>query len=87
MYCNLIISIVAGLINLVLSAMIPCLLKDSNVNFLTNIKKVFSNNKELILTSSLIVVILVYLSLSISSISPQIVKCQIENLSKLNINK
>ena len=75
---DIFISVVAGVLNFILSLILPVMLKGSNVNFITNIRKVFSNNKELLLTSSLIVVILVYLALSIS---PQIMS--FSNLSNL----
>ena len=73
------ISIIAALFNIVLSSVLPCMLKNTNIPFSENIKKVFSNNKELILTSSIIVGILVYLALITET---QIT--QFSNLAKLN---
>ena len=59
----LIIALLAALFNMILSSILPCLLKNADLPFTENIKRVFSNNKELILTSSIIVGILVYLAL------------------------
>jgi hypothetical protein len=75
---HLFISIVAGLLNFILSLILPVVLKGINVDIINNIRKVFSNNKELLLTSSLIIVILVYLALSIS---PKLM--DLSNLSNL----
>ena len=63
---NIIIIISAMLVNFLLSLIIPCLLKDMNQPFIDNIKKVFNMNKQLILTSTLIVGIVTYLALQIS---------------------
>jgi len=75
----IIVAILAALLNMALSLLLPCLLKNSNIPFTDNIKKVFSNNKQLILTSSVIVGILVYLALIIE---PQI--NSFSNLAKIN---
>lgn len=61
----IIVAILAALLNIILSLLLPCLLHNSPIPFSDNIKKVFSNNKQLILTSSVIVGILVYLALLI----------------------
>ena len=63
---DIIIVVSAMLINLLLSLIAPCLLKDMNQSFLLNMKKVFNMNKQLILTSTLIVGIVTYLALQIS---------------------
>jgi predicted PurR-regulated permease PerM len=49
-----------------MSSVIPCMIKDSNQPMLKNIKQVFFNNKELILTNSLILGITVYIALKIA---------------------
>lgn len=63
---NIIIVISAMLINLLLSLITPCLVKDINQPIVSNMKKVFNMNKQLILTSTLIVGIVTYLALQIS---------------------
>jgi len=63
---NLFISFIAVLLNIFLSIVIPCLLKDSEQTFLNDFKKVFNTNKELILASNIILFITVYISLQIA---------------------
>uniref|UniRef100_A0A6C0EFR6 Uncharacterized protein n=1 Tax=viral metagenome TaxID=1070528 RepID=A0A6C0EFR6_9ZZZZ len=62
---NLFIALIAVFLNIILSMVIPCLLKDSDQSFIVDIKKVFTNNKDLILVSSLILGLTVYLALMI----------------------
>jgi hypothetical protein len=58
------IAILTALINIVLSLTIPCLLRNNNQPFFKEMNKLFTIHKELILTSSLIVAITVYLALN-----------------------
>lgn len=60
------IALVGALVNMVLSVIVPCLLKKSDQSFLVDIKKVFQTNREVIFASSLIVAITIYLALTIS---------------------
>jgi hypothetical protein len=60
---NMVIVISAMLINLVLSLVVPCLFKDMNQPLLTQVKQVYNTNKQLILTSTIIVGITTYLAL------------------------
>lgn len=59
----MVIVLAAMLVNLVLSLVVPCLFKDMNQPFLTQVKQVFNTNKQLILTSTIIVGITTYLAL------------------------
>jgi hypothetical protein len=63
---KILISIVSGFLNMLLSITVPCLLKNNNRPLLKNIKMVFNNNKKLIITSSLLVSILTYLALTVT---------------------
>ena len=63
---KLLVSAVAGVLNMTLSTVVPCLLKKTNKPLLTNVKTVFSNNKKLILTSSILISLLVFLALTIT---------------------
>jgi hypothetical protein len=63
---DLFVAITAVFINLILSTIIPCLLKESNEPILVDIKNVFKNNKKLIITSSIVVGFIVYLTLKIA---------------------
>ena len=63
---HIFIAIIAVLLNLLLATVIPCLIKDSDQPFINDMKKVFNTNKELILSSSIILGITVYLALKIT---------------------
>ncbi len=60
------IAIVGALINLILALIIPCLLKNTQQHILVNIKKVYAVNKQVIITSTIIVFITIYLALKIT---------------------
>lgn len=55
---------------MILSSIIPCFIGKTNIPFFVNLKKVFTNNRELILTSSLIVALLAYLALEFTFKTP-----------------
>ena len=62
----IIIAIVGALINMVLALIIPCLLKNTNQPILVNIKKVYAAHKQVIITSTIIVFITIYLALKLT---------------------
>lgn len=63
---NIIISLVGAIINMLLALLLPCLLRKTNISLLDNIKKVYSTHKQLIITSSVIVFITIYLALTLT---------------------
>jgi hypothetical protein len=63
---KLLVSITAGFLNMLLSITIPCLIKKVKQPFMVKVRTVFNNNKKLILTSSLLISILVFLALTIT---------------------
>lgn len=63
---HIFIALVGGLINMALSVTVPCLVKKTNQPFLNDVKKVFELNRQVIITSSLIVVLTIYLALKIA---------------------
>ena len=63
---HIFIALVGGLLNMALSVTVPCLVKKSEQPFLQDVKKVFEVNRQVILTSSLIVVLTIYLALKIA---------------------
>lgn len=63
---NIIISLVGAVINMLLALLIPCLLRKTNISLLDNIKKVYSTHNQLIITSSVIVFITIYLALTLT---------------------
>lgn len=66
MYHNIFIALVVVLVNMVLSSIVPCLIKRSDQPLMNDIKKVFTNNKHIILLNSIIIGVIVYISLLIA---------------------
>lgn len=60
---NIFIAIVAALVNLLLSVLVPCALKNQESSYLTGVKKMFNQHREMLVTSSVLVGVIVYLSL------------------------
>jgi phosphotransferase system glucose/maltose/N-acetylglucosamine-specific IIC component len=60
---NLVIALLCGVVSMLLSVTMPCLLKKVKTPMLQNVKTVFNNNKQLIVVSSLVVVVTAYLAL------------------------
>lgn len=63
---HILVALVGGLLNMVLSVTVPCLVKKTEQPFLNDVKKVFEVNRQVIITSSIIVAVTVYLALKIS---------------------
>ncbi len=63
---HIFIALVGALLNMGLSVTVPCLIKKTEQPFLTQIKNVFETNRQVILTSSLIVAITIYLALKVA---------------------
>jgi len=62
---HILVALVGGLLNMALSVTIPCLIKKTEQPFLKDVKKVFEVNRQVIITSSLIVALTIYLALKI----------------------
>lgn len=67
---DIVIAIVAAMLNILFSLIIPALLSINVINktipFSAGIKKHYENNRDIILVSTVFVIIFVYLSLKIS---------------------
>jgi hypothetical protein len=63
---HIFIAIIAVVLNLLLATIIPCLIQNSDQPFLSDVKKVYNTNKELILASSIILGLTVYIALKIT---------------------
>jgi phosphotransferase system glucose/maltose/N-acetylglucosamine-specific IIC component len=63
---HILIALVSGLLNMALSIIVPCLIKKSEQPFLQDVKKIFELNQQVIITSSVIIVLTVYLALKIT---------------------
>lgn len=62
---NIFIAVLGGLINMILSLIIPYILKDVKQPFLNEINTIYKTYKQLIITSSLIVALTMYITLSV----------------------
>ena len=77
---DLVVAIVASMLNIVLSLLLPSLLKNSNLPFAVQIKKNYECNRDVIMVSSVLTVIFVYVSLKIT---PWVRSNVFSNLAKL----
>ena len=62
---NLAIALLCGVVNMLLSVTMPCLLNKTDLPLLNNVKLVFDNNRHVIIVSSLVVALTTYLALSL----------------------
>jgi phosphotransferase system glucose/maltose/N-acetylglucosamine-specific IIC component len=62
---NLVIALLCGVVNMFLSTVMPCVLKSSTNDLLVDARKVYEANRQVIVVSSVIVVITAYLALSL----------------------
>jgi hypothetical protein len=63
---HILIACTGALINMALSVTVPCLIKDSKKPFLKDIKEVFKLHRQVIVTSSIIVALTIYLALKLT---------------------
>jgi hypothetical protein len=76
---HIFIALVAALVNLILSILVPCALKDSK-NILPQVRIMLEQHRATLLTSSVLVAVIVYLSLKAA---PEIKKELPESLVNL----
>lgn len=57
------IAIVAAVVNLVLSVLVPCALKKTDQTMLVEVKKMFDQHRDMLITSSVLVGVIVFISL------------------------
>lgn len=81
MDADLIIAVVAAMVNIVLSLLLPSLLKNSTIPFAAQVKKNYDCNRDVIMVSSVLTVIFVYISLKIT---PWVRTSVFTNLAKLS---
>jgi hypothetical protein len=60
---NLFTALVGAGLNMALAVIVPCLMKKTEQPMLKEIRTVFETNRQLILTSSLIIAITIYIAL------------------------
>jgi len=79
MNANVLVAVVAGVLNLILSLLVPCALNRNNLPYVENVNRMFVQHREMLVTSSLLVAVIVYLALLVS---PN-VDVQLQNLLSL----
>jgi hypothetical protein len=79
---HLLIAVIAALLNILFSILIPPLISNSKLPFTQEIKKHYECNKHFILVSTILIVVLVYISLKIT---PHIKSQLLGNVSALNV--
>ena len=77
---DLIVAIVAAMLNIMLSLIVPSLLKNSNLPLANQVRKNYECNRDVIMVSSVLTVIFVYVSLKIT---PWVRSNVFSNLAKL----
>ena len=65
MDAHILIALLGALLNMLLSLVIPCLLKKSDLPFLVELKRVYETNRQLLLASSVIIAVTIYLALKV----------------------
>ena len=83
---HIFIAIIAALVNLLLSVLVPCALKKSDIHFLANVKKMFNQHRDMLVTSSLLVGVIVYLALKASPTIMMELPAPLVRLMKLGRN-
>ena len=63
---NIIIALVGALINIMLAVTVPCVVRKSKEPLMNDIKKLYRAKRELILSSSIIIGITIYLALELT---------------------
>lgn len=80
---DLIVAIVAAMLNIVLSLLLPPLFKNLNLPFAVQVKKNYECNRDVIVLSSILTILFVYVSLKIT---PWVRSNVFTNLAKLGDN-
>jgi len=78
------IALIAALVNLVLSILVPCALKDSN-NILPQVRMMLEQHRATLLTSSVLVAVMVYIALKAAPVvKSELIPDSILNLAQLS---
>jgi len=78
---HLLIAIIAALVNILFSILIPPIVNDSSAPFAQEIKKHYQCNKNFIIISAILTALLVYISLKVT---PYIKSNILGNIAQLN---
>ena len=62
----LFVALVAALVNTVLTLVLPCAFKNTNLPFITRLRDAFASNRDVLVTSNLVVGVVVFITLHVS---------------------
>jgi len=80
---HIFVALIAALVNLVLSIVVPCALKGSD-NFLPEVRLMLERNRAALLTSSVLTAVVVYLALKASPMIKSELPDSVLNLAQLS---
>ena len=81
---DIFIALVAALVNLILSILVPCAMKDKT-NFLPTVRTMLQQHRTALITSSVLVAVTVFLALQAAPVvKNEILPAYITNLAKLS---
>jgi hypothetical protein len=80
---HILIALIAALINLILAVLVPCVLNKSNSSMLDNAKALFNQQKHMLVSSSVLVAVVVYLSLKAAPVVKSELSETLLNLAQL----
>lgn len=75
----LFVALVAALVNTVLTLAVPCVFKNTNLPFVTRLRDAFAKNRDVLVTSNLVVGVVVFVTLHVSQSVRQAVPAGIGN--------
>jgi hypothetical protein len=66
---HIFIAVIAGLVNLLLSVLVPCAIKKGEQPIVSQVRQMFNQNREMLLASSALTAVIVFIALSIAPIA------------------
>jgi len=79
---HIFIAVIAALVNLVLSIIVPCALKN-NKNFLPEVRKMLEHHRATLITSSVLVAVIVFIALTVADEVKPMVPVEVLRLANL----
>ena len=79
---HIFIAVIAALVNLVLSILVPCALKN-NQNFLPEVRKMLEHHRATLISSSILVAVIVFIALTVADEVKPSIPVKVLNLARL----
>jgi len=80
---HIFIAIIAALINLLLSTLVPCALKQTEQPLLSEVNKMFNQHRDMLITSSVLTGVIVFIALQAAPTVKEELPVSLLNLMKL----